>query len=247
MAKLPDIENGPRQEELSSLVAKEVRRVLTQYDEVVKEHNSISSCEGECKIGVASSLSLTLQQAIHDDLTVLASGFVSRLAAEAARRFDVSAEQEASLAGQIEGTPKRWVSKVRNQKNECLQIQAWAGQIAGPTHLEEHYGIARSTLHWWQRHNDVVALRKGARKHVFPLAQFIDGRPAPGIRQVLASIANPRLAWLWLTRPSSLLEGRIPIEMLRQDLAEEVILAARDFAANADLAAFDVITNEKAP
>ena len=64
MAKLPEIENGPRQEELSSLVAKELRRVLTQYDEVVKEHNSISSCEGGCKIDVTSSLSLTLQQAL---------------------------------------------------------------------------------------------------------------------------------------------------------------------------------------
>ncbi|WP_426213802.1 antitoxin Xre/MbcA/ParS-like domain-containing protein [Mesorhizobium abyssinicae] len=46
-------------------------------------------------------------------------------------------------------------------------------------------------MHWWQRHDDVIALRSGARKHVFPLAQFVDGRPTLGIRQVLSSIPNP--------------------------------------------------------
>lgn len=46
-----------------------------------------------------------------------------------------------------------------------------------------------------------MALRKGGRKHVFPLAQLVDGRPAMGISEVLAAISNPRLAWFWLTRP----------------------------------------------
>ncbi|MER8767065.1 hypothetical protein [Mesorhizobium sp. M0968] len=214
MTKSYNFGNEPRQDELSSLVAKEVQRVLAQHNTIIAAADLLSAHE----------------QAIHDDLTALASKFVHGLAAGAARFFDASAREAAPLTVRTEGAHGCAV-KVRDQQSDCLRIEDWAGQVAGPTYLEQHFGIPRSTLHWWQRHNDVVALRKGARKHVFPLAQFIDGRPAPGIRQVLSLIANPRPAWLWLIRPSPLLDGRVPIEMLRQDLAEEVILAARDFVS----------------
>ncbi|RUX44082.1 DUF2384 domain-containing protein, partial [Mesorhizobium sp. M7A.F.Ca.CA.002.09.1.1] len=62
------------------------------------------------------------------------------------------------------------------------------------------------------------------------LAQFVDGRPVAGIRDVLSLITNPRLAWLWLTRPSAQLDGRVPIDLLRQDQVDEVVEAARVFA-----------------
>ncbi|MER9756254.1 hypothetical protein NKJ46_22975 [Mesorhizobium sp. M0166] len=207
----------PRQDELSSLVAKEVQRALVQ--EIMKD------------VAAGDLFSGTPQQTLHNDLTALASEFVRRLAAEAVRRSNESAGDAAPLTVRTEGARECTVLKARDQQSDCLRIEDWAGAVAGPTYLEQRFGIPRSTLHWWQRHNDVVAFRKGARKHVFPLAQFIDGRPAPGIRQVLSLIANPRPAWLWLTRPSSRLNGRIPIEMLRQDLAAEVILAARDFSS----------------
>ncbi len=103
--------------------------------------------------------------------------------------------------------------------------------MAGSTYLEENLHIARSTLHRWQKRGEVVALRKGGRKHVFPLAQFVDGRPVAGIREVVSVIANPRLAWFWLTRPSDRLDGKTPIDLLRQDRIEDVVAAARDYAA----------------
>ncbi|RWI66006.1 antitoxin Xre/MbcA/ParS toxin-binding domain-containing protein [Mesorhizobium sp.] len=231
MTKSFDCGNEPRQDEFSCLVAKEVERVLAKYDEVLKERSSISSRMLTGNTAVADLLSATPQQAIHDDLTALATEFVRRLAADAAHRSDESARDAASLTAPTEGPYGYAALKARDLQSDCLRIEDWAGRVAGPTYLEERFGIPRSTLHWWQRHNDVVALRKGARKHVFPLAQFVDGRPAAGIRQVLSVFANPRLAWLWLTSPSPRLDGRIPIEMLRQDLAAEVVLAARDFSS----------------
>ncbi|TPK95325.1 MULTISPECIES: antitoxin Xre/MbcA/ParS toxin-binding domain-containing protein [unclassified Mesorhizobium] len=246
MTRSPDIGKEPRQDELSSLVAKEVVRVLACYDEVMKEHGLSASCVGDCRIAPGRLASPARQQAIHDDLAALASGFVDRLAAEATRRLDAGAGETAPPAAPARETPRRPTPRAGDRQGDFMRIQDWAGQVAGPTYLEEHYGIPRSTLHWWQRHNDVVALRKGARKHVFPLAQFVDCRPAPGIRQVLASIGNPRLAWLWLTRPCPLLDGRVPIEMLRQDMPEEVILAAGEFASNADLLALAVMASDGA-
>jgi hypothetical protein len=233
MAKSFDFGNEPRLDELSSLIAKEVQRVLAQYDEIIGANGSDSSCLVAENIAASDLQTPTHQQAIHDDLSDLASEFVHRLAAEAALRFSLGICEAPSLMARTEGVQRPAVPKTQVPLHdlESTRIQDWAGQAAGPTYLEEHFGIPRSTLHWWQRHNDVVALRKGARKHVFPLAQFVDGRPAPGIRQVLASITNPRLAWFWLIRPSPYLDGRVPIEMLRQDLAAEVVLAARDFAS----------------
>ena len=128
-----------------------------------------------------------------------------------------------SETGQLTGRP----IAERAADLQSMLIEDWAGEVAGSTYLEEKLRIPRSTLHRWQRRGEVVALRKGGRKHVFPLAQFIDGRPVPGISEVLSAIANPRLAWFWLSRPSTELDGRVPIEMLREDRVEDVVRAAR--------------------
>lgn len=103
----------------------------------------------------------------------------------------------------------------------------WAGPVAGPTLLEEEYGISRSTLHRWQKRGAAIAFRTGGRKHVFPLLQFVDGRPVPAIDTLLRLIGSPRDTWLWLIQPCQILEGDRPIDLLRKDLVLEVLNAAR--------------------
>jgi hypothetical protein len=56
-------------------------------------------------------------------------------------------------------------------------VEDWAGPLAGPTELERHIGVARSTLHTWQKQKAVIGLLVGVRKHAFPIEQFVDGRP----------------------------------------------------------------------
>jgi len=108
-----------------------------------------------------------------------------------------------------------------------LPIEAWAGAVAGSTKVVRDLGIARSTLHDWQQRGLLVALLKGARKHVFPLAQFVDGRPVAGIGAVLALAGHPRRAWWWLVTPCPLLGERQPIDLLREDRVKDVVDAAR--------------------
>lgn len=108
-----------------------------------------------------------------------------------------------------------------------VPLEDWAGPLAGSSALMEDMGIARSTLHDWQRRGEVVALLKGARKHVFPLAQFVDGRPAQGIREILEIVDSPRRAWFWMVKPSPLLGDKRPIDLLKQDRRQEVVDAAR--------------------
>jgi hypothetical protein len=240
MTKSQNHSDEIRHLEFANVVAKEVERLLVQRNEAVEAHTLTAAGKIAGSVAAAvTSLSPTHQRAIdaiQGDLAGLASKFVRTLAVEATRR------SEASIAGLGQALPVTEPEPVegaappsqRNQTDdfEAMLIEDWAGRVAGSTYLEENLHIARSTLHRWQRRNEVVALRKGGRKHVFPIAQFVDGRPVAGLSDVQSVITNPRLAWFWLTRPSAHLEGRIPIDMLRQDLVEEVTAAARGFSSS---------------
>lgn len=160
------------------------------------------------------------------DVAALTSEFF-RMMAKRNSRCDLAADCACESTAPTDGKPVSRHIADRASDLQAVLIEDWAGEVAGSTYLEEKFRIPRSTLHRWQRRGEVVALRKGGRKHVFPLAQFVDGRPAMGISEVLAAISNPRLAWFWLTRPCPELDGRIPIEMLRDDLIEDVARIAR--------------------
>jgi len=109
-----------------------------------------------------------------------------------------------------------------------LPIEQWAGEVAGSTQLQRELGIQRSTLHEWQRRGEVIGLLRGTRNHVFPVEQFIDGRPLKGIGQVLAAARSPRVAWLWLVTANPQLDDRRPIDLLKEDRVDEVADAARE-------------------
>lgn len=105
-------------------------------------------------------------------------------------------------------------------------LEEWAGPVAGSSALHER-GIARSTLHDWQKRGQVVALLAGARKHAFPLEQFVDGRPVEGLADILKIVGHPRRTWLWLVQQSPLLANKRPIDLLKQDRKGAVVEAAR--------------------
>ncbi|PDT80851.1 hypothetical protein CO676_25335 [Sinorhizobium sp. BJ1] len=110
-----------------------------------------------------------------------------------------------------------------------VRIEDWAGPVAGPAEIEKMFGTKRSTLHDWQKRGAVIGLLKGERKHVFPLAQFVDGRPVKGISDVTRIIGNARAAWQWLVQPKPSISGT-PIDRLKAGKIDEVIAAAeQDF------------------
>lgn len=108
-----------------------------------------------------------------------------------------------------------------------LKIEAWAGPVAGPTELEREHGVARSTLHAWQKQGAVIGLLVGVRKHAFPVEQFIDGRPIAGLAAVLEIIGDSRTAWLWLREPNPGLAGASPLAGLKSGAVDSVIEVAR--------------------
>jgi len=110
-----------------------------------------------------------------------------------------------------------------------VRLEDWAGAVAGPTEIERLFGTKRSTLHEWQKRGAIIGLLRGERKHVFPLAQFVDGRPIEGMSDVVHTIGNPRVAWQWLIQPKPSINGT-PLERLKQGHTSQVVEAAeRDF------------------
>lgn len=109
------------------------------------------------------------------------------------------------------------------------KIEDWAGPVAGASQLSRDYGIPRSTLHRWQHSDEVIGLLKGTKKHVFPVEQFIDGRPAQGISAIVGLAGGHRVAWLWLRQANPVLGGRPPIDLLKQDRIDEVVDAAEAY------------------
>lgn len=105
------------------------------------------------------------------------------------------------------------------------RLEDWAGPVAGPSEIEKAFGTRRSTLHDWHKRGAVIGLLKGERKHVFPLAQFVDGRPVEGMSEVTQIISNPRVAWQWLIQPKPSIGGT-PLERLKQGHVSEVLDAA---------------------
>ena len=107
-------------------------------------------------------------------------------------------------------------------------LEDWAGPTAGPVDIERALGIPRSTLHHWQRKGLVIGLLNGVKKNVFPLEQFVDGKPVAGIAEVMAIIPNPpRITWRWMRTPHPLLGGAKPLTRLKQGRQEEVLSAAQ--------------------
>lgn len=113
------------------------------------------------------------------------------------------------------------------------RVEDWAGPVAGPTELERDFGVARSTLHAWQKQGVVVALRVGVRKHAFPTEQFVDGRPVCGLGAIVEAIGEPRTAWLWLREPNPELAGATPLTRLKAGAIDKVVDAARSNFARA--------------
>ena len=238
--------DGTSQEALAGLVAEAVQLALIQHGVVLDAQAVVSTSVIAGNIAAALPFLSQTERLAISEWTALATEFFRAMAGKIARGGTASAGPGTASAGpgmtnagSADESPapakdtKRLASLTLRKPIDDLQsmlIEDWAGEVAGSTYLEEKFRIPRSTLHRWQRRNEVIALRKGGRKHVFPLAQFIDGRPAAGISEVLAAIANPRLAWFWLTRPSPELDGRIPIEMLKQDMVGDVVPVARDFS-----------------
>lgn len=185
---------------------------------------------------VAARLSVEQQRRIAADETELAhivEAAVAELAAKPRRTLtEVQAEKPVEASRGAGLRKSVGLDEGRRRLAEFvtpIRIEDWAGPVAGPGDIERKFGTKRSTLHDWHKRGAVIGLLKGERKHVFPLAQFVDGRPIEGMPQITKIIRNPRVAWQWLIQPKPSIGGTPLDNLKRGNLGKVLEAAERDF------------------
>ena len=110
-----------------------------------------------------------------------------------------------------------------------VDLETIAGPLGDAAEIERKLGIPLPALAQWHEQNQVVALKGKEECSLYPLAQFVDGKPIDGIKEVLEFIPHPNTAWMWLITPKPSIGG-MPLELLRQGKIYDVLAAAeRDF------------------
>ncbi|TIP47814.1 MAG: hypothetical protein E5X77_14400, partial [Mesorhizobium sp.] len=196
MTRLQTPPEGISQETLAGLVTEAVQQALMQQGVLLDAQALVSASALAGSVAAALPFLPPAQRhaivSFKGDWTALVSEFF-RTAADRITSGSPTVSDQASSRVPPETVRLQNIAE-RAAGLQSMLLEDWAGEVAGSTYLEEKLRIPRSTLHRWQRRGEVVALRRGGRKHVFPLAQFVDGRPVLGISDVLSAIGNPRLA-----------------------------------------------------
>lgn len=214
------------------IVASEVSEALTRYQPTLTRGTASNTAQIVAVVAAAViGLSSAEQKRLKTRYADLAA-MIENLAHETDAPTKITIPAPTAIEGRKGAGLGELIDLEEGQRRvaliaEDVPLEEWAGPVAGSSAVMNELGIARSTLHDWQKRRQVIALRKGANRHVFPLSQFVDGRPAHGIGDVLEIIGSPRRAWFWLMQASPLLGGKTPITMLRLEKVALVIEAAR--------------------
>lgn len=209
-----------RREDLEARLYSEVQRMLKEHDPTIR----LPAVRTASRLAAVIAAQIVVQtqatqrsfKTIEEDLSEYATDFVSGLIDETTKTFN-----------------KR-LSKFRARPPQ-LSLEAtieladdWAGPVAGPTEIERYFGIPRSTLYRWQKRNEVVSINsRTSSKPVFPLKQFVDGRPLSGIAEIISIFGDQRTAWLWLVTQRSDFGGQSGLDLLLERKVDMVTSAAR--------------------
>ena len=212
-------------EALSDRIRESVERILVDHDPTIRrpalQIASVSAGLISSEIAVATQLNQRKMSFAYPDIEELCKKFVLSVNESINRELgNPDVTKPIPISSDI----------IANANLEIDDVSVdWAGPVAGPTILERHYGISRSTLFRWQKRNEVVALRTGGKRFAFPLRQFVDGRPIAGLSEILKHFSEPRAAWIWLISPSSVLGGETPLVKLASADPQEALRAAQQF------------------
>jgi hypothetical protein len=205
-----------RRVSLESALYAEVERILKENDPTIQLP----------AVRVASRLAAVIASQLASQTQVIQRSMLS-LEADAT---DFANDFVADVVGAATQSVRKKLKRFRPEaiQEDTLQLaDDWAGTVAGPTLIERHYGIPRSTLYRWQKLNEVVAISsRTSRKPVFPLKQFVDGRPVNGVADVVSIFGDQRRAWQWLVTKNTITNGA-PIDALLRGEVESVVKAAQ--------------------
>ena len=112
-----------------------------------------------------------------------------------------------------------------------IPITEWAGAVFDAATLKAKLMLSSDELSRWLAEGAVITLRDDLGEPLYPLEQFTEGKPTPGMRSVVETVGKPNVAWLWLRTPRPATNEPAPIALLKAGAIDQVLdLAKRDFS-----------------
>jgi hypothetical protein len=101
------------------------------------------------------------------------------------------------------------------------------GELLYTEDLIARFGMSAQQLNSWRRNGQIICFGLSRRKRRYPVEQFTpDGCVLPGIRRLRDIISSQGETMLFLRSEYSSLNGKRPLDLLKQGLTDEVVAAA---------------------
>jgi hypothetical protein len=187
---------------------------------------------------------MTVSEKKAEDLGKLVKSAASRLPDEAVSRLLANPDALAGALAAIAATLDRpmtsepellgqrlanrlAVEEAQGRLDERTRTIAPKGLI-GSDEVAARAGLkSRQSVHNWFKKGRIVGWKSAKRGLVFPARQLDKrGRPPEGLSEILPLFADGFDAWSWLTSSQTSLEGKCPLDLLREGRVEIVVAAA---------------------
>ena len=121
-------------------------------------------------------------------------------------------------------------AKFRGLKRKQQMLEAAGGALTSEQ-VSEVLGISRQAVDKRRASNQLLALTQGKRGYSYPNFQFEDGKTITGLEEVLGELRDldPWMQMVFFTSPNERLQGKTPLEQLRNESVNEVRAAASGY------------------
>jgi hypothetical protein len=105
------------------------------------------------------------------------------------------------------------------------------GGILSAEQVSELIGISRQAVDRRRSQNQLIGLTQGKRGYAYPAFQFEDGKTLDGLKEVLDALSghDPWMQSIFFANGNDRLNGRTPLDALRQGKTEAVVRAAEAY------------------
>jgi hypothetical protein len=121
-------------------------------------------------------------------------------------------------------------AKLRGIEHRKRILEKLGGTLSAEQ-VSELIGISRQAVDRRRSQNQLIGLTQGKRGYAYPAFQFEDGKTLDGLKEVLAALSghDPWMQSIFFGNGNDRLNGRTPLDALRQGKTEAVVRAAEAY------------------
>lgn len=142
----------------------------------------------------------------------------------------VNALSAASIAAESSDGDPLIRAKLRGIEHRKRILEKLGGTLSAEQ-VSELIGISRQAVDRRRSQNQLIGLTQGKRGYAYPAFQFEDGKTLDGLKKVLDALSghDPWMQSIFFANGNDRLNGRTPLDALRQGKTEGVVRAAEAY------------------